>query len=68
MATVLHHPEEVDERKVRRSPVFQQAPGVTKELKVRKSVVHDAIPFTRDDVVPTLFENERQNTGLRLQR
>ena len=27
MATVLHHPEEVDERKVRRSPVFQQAPS-----------------------------------------
>jgi hypothetical protein len=36
MATVLHHPEEVDEREVRRSPVFLQAPGVTKKLKVRK--------------------------------
>jgi hypothetical protein len=36
MAAVFHYPEEVDERKVRRSPVFQQAPGVTKELKVRK--------------------------------
>ena len=59
MATVLHHPKEVDERKVRRSSVFQRAPGVAKELKIGKLVVHDSIPFTRDDVVPTLSEDER---------
>jgi hypothetical protein len=33
-----------------------------------RSVGPDGIPFTRDDILPTLSEDERKNTGLRLQR
>jgi hypothetical protein len=33
-----------------------------------RSVGPDGIPFTGDDILPTLTEDERKNTGLRLQR
>jgi hypothetical protein len=33
-----------------------------------RSVGPDGIPFTADDIVPTIPEDERSNTGLRLQR
>lgn len=33
-----------------------------------RSVGQDGIPFTDDDILPTLTEDERRNTGLRLQR
>jgi hypothetical protein len=33
-----------------------------------RSVGPDGIPFTSDDILPTLTEDERKNTGLRLQR
>lgn len=32
-----------------------------------RSVGQDGVPFTSDDIVPTLTEDERKNTGLRLQ-
>ncbi len=33
-----------------------------------RSVGPDGIPFTADDVIPTIPANERKNTGLRIQR
>ena len=33
-----------------------------------RSVGPDGIPFTNDDILPTLSEDERKNTGLRFQR
>jgi len=33
-----------------------------------RSVGPDKIPFTSDDIVPTIAEDERKNTGLRIQR
>ena len=33
-----------------------------------RSVGQDGIPFTNDDILPTLSEDELKNTGLRLQR
>jgi hypothetical protein len=33
-----------------------------------RSVGSDGVPFTPDDIVPTIAEDERKNTGLRIER
>jgi hypothetical protein len=47
---------------------FFYQPDPTGSFYYLRSVGPDAIPFTEDDIVPTLPEDERKKTGLRLER
>ena len=58
----------VVQRSGTKDPYFFYALDPTGNFYYLRSVGQDGVPFTADDILPSLSEEERKNTGLRLTR